>query len=198
MNRVDNKYFFSNVNRMATGLSSPLGIIGIILIIIGIIMTIIGVILLITNQNNQKPWYIWLLLIGGIVIGIMGGIFLAIALSYRSTVVATKVVTQPVQPMVVSQPVLAPQPVMTTQYVQRPITPPRSVAVRQELVGQEAFDPDPQTYITETPQPARRLTVAGPYGPNGEPTRVSGVYKPPNVRTYTTHDVHEHPVTLQY
>ena len=68
---------------MASGLSSPLGIAGILLIIIGIIMAVIGVILLIANQNKPKEWYIWLLLIGGVVLGITGGILLAIALSQR-------------------------------------------------------------------------------------------------------------------
>lgn len=74
---------------MASGLSSPLGIAGIILIIIGIIMTVVGIILLIANQNKQKYWYIWLLLIGGVVLGIIGGILLAIALSQQPTEVTT-------------------------------------------------------------------------------------------------------------
>lgn len=67
---------------MASGLSSPLGIAGIILVIIGIIIAVIGIILLIANQNLPKAWYIWFLLIGGIVLGIIGGILLAIALSW--------------------------------------------------------------------------------------------------------------------
>jgi hypothetical protein len=66
---------------MASGISSPLGITGVLLIIIGIIMAVVGVILLIANQNKPKAWYIWLLLIGGVVLGIAGGIMLAIALS---------------------------------------------------------------------------------------------------------------------
>lgn len=77
---------------MATGLSSPLGVAAIILIIIGIIMAIIGVILLLVNQNKPKGWYIWLFLIGGIVFGIAGGIMLAIALSQKPTVEKTTVV----------------------------------------------------------------------------------------------------------
>lgn len=71
---------------MATGLSSPLGVAGIILIIIGIIMAVIGVILLIVNQNQPKGWYIWLFLIGGVVLGIAGGVMLAIALSQKPAV----------------------------------------------------------------------------------------------------------------
>jgi len=71
---------------MASGLSSPLGIAGIIFIIIGIIMALVGIILLIINQNNEKPWYIWLLLVVGIALGIAGGIMLAIALSQKSSI----------------------------------------------------------------------------------------------------------------
>lgn len=75
---------------MASGLSTPLGIAAIILIIVGIIMAVIGVILLIANQNKPKAWYIWLLLIGGIVLGIVGGIMLAVALAQRPTTTTTK------------------------------------------------------------------------------------------------------------
>lgn len=69
---------------MASGLSTPLGITGIILVIVGIIMAVVGIVLLIVNQNLAKPWYIWFLLVGGVFIGIIGGILLAIALSERS------------------------------------------------------------------------------------------------------------------
>lgn len=65
---------------MASGLSSPLGIAGVILIIIGIVMAVIGIILLIVNQNKPKGWYIWFLLIAGLVLGIGGGIMVAIAM----------------------------------------------------------------------------------------------------------------------
>lgn len=71
---------------MASGLSTPLGIAGVIFIIVGIIMALVGIILLIVNQNGNKPWYIWFLLVGGVIIGIAGGIMLAVALSERSTV----------------------------------------------------------------------------------------------------------------
>lgn len=46
-------------------------------------MAIVGVILLLINQNKPKDWYIWLILIGGVVFGIAGGIMLAIALSNK-------------------------------------------------------------------------------------------------------------------
>lgn len=74
---------------MATGLSSPLGVAAIILIIVGVVMAVIGVILLLVNQNQPKPWYIWLLLIGGLVLGIAGGIMLAIALSQHPHIETT-------------------------------------------------------------------------------------------------------------
>jgi len=74
------------------GLSSPLGIAAIILIIVGVIMAIIGIILLLVNQNKPKPWYIWLLLIGGVVFGIAGGIMLAIALSQKPKIESTTMV----------------------------------------------------------------------------------------------------------
>ncbi len=63
------------------GISSPLGIAGVILIIIGIIMALIGIIFIIINQNESKAWYIWGLLITGIFLAILGNILLAIALS---------------------------------------------------------------------------------------------------------------------
>lgn len=74
---------------MASGLSSPLGIAGIILIIVGIIMAVVGIILLISNQNKPKGWYIWFLMVTGIVLGIIGGVMLAIALMQSPTVYAT-------------------------------------------------------------------------------------------------------------
>ena len=66
---------------MVKGLSTPIGMSGILLIVIGLVMTIIGIILLIVNQNKPKEWYIWLLLILGAVMGIVGGLILAIGFS---------------------------------------------------------------------------------------------------------------------
>ena len=42
-------------------------------------MAIVGIILLITNQNQVQPWYVWFLLVGGVILGIIGGIMLAVA-----------------------------------------------------------------------------------------------------------------------
>jgi uncharacterized membrane protein len=65
----------------SSGLSSPLGIAGVILVVVGIILTAIGLIILLVNANKTKPWYLWFTLIAGIVLGIIGGIMLAIELS---------------------------------------------------------------------------------------------------------------------
>ena len=181
---------------MASGLSSPLGIIGIILIIIGIIMAVVGIILLIVNQNNEKPWFIWFLLIGGIVLGIIGGILLAIALSQSSRIASCL----PPCPAPCPAPIVQATPVVQTapiQYVQQVVRPPSPRPVvsyaRQELVGRETLDPDPRTYIYETPQAAQKVYYEEQL-PDGQVERGTGVYKGPNVRTYYTEDIGEHEV----
>jgi len=63
------------------GITSSLGITGVIFIVIGIIMALISIIYIILNQNRSKAWYIWAILISGIVLAIIGSIMLAIALS---------------------------------------------------------------------------------------------------------------------
>jgi flagellar basal body-associated protein FliL len=63
---------------MVKTLASPIGMTAIFLIIIGLVMAVVGIILLIANQNSPKPWYIWFLLISGAVLGIIGGIILAV------------------------------------------------------------------------------------------------------------------------
>ena len=63
---------------MVKTLASPIGMTAILLIIIGLVMAVVGIILLIANQNSPKPWYIWFLLISGAVLGIIGGIILAV------------------------------------------------------------------------------------------------------------------------
>jgi hypothetical protein len=63
---------------MGKNLGSPIGMAAMLLITIGVVMAIVGIILLIVNQNHPKPWYIWFLLITGAVLGIIGGIILAV------------------------------------------------------------------------------------------------------------------------
>ena len=69
-----------------TGIASPFGIAAISMIIIGIVLAAVGLVILIASQGNPKQWYIWLLLIGGIILVIAGGIMLAIALSRKPDV----------------------------------------------------------------------------------------------------------------
>lgn len=204
---------------MATGLSSPLGVAGIILIIVGIIMAVIGIILLIANQNREKPWYIWFLLIMGVVLGIIGGILLAIALSQTPAVVTTTTtpILQPAQQVLVSSPPIVTTPVVTApivrttppaQYVvqsptkqvvvQRtvPVLPTRTLGSGTTYIDDDTFDPDPETIVTESPGQRRRMVATGPYGPGGSTMTVTGTYKPQTKVNYTTRDIGEHPVTV--
>jgi len=183
---------------MATGLSSPLGITGIILIIIGIIMAIIGIVLLIANQNKDKPWYIWLLLVGGIVMGILGGIFLAVALSQRSEPVVT---TTPVPTAISAQQAMLhgsymhqfqppSQQMMHSQY------PIHHMGNNVHAIDDDTFDPDPEQTVTVVPGQKRRMVAQGPYGPGGQQKVVTGYYKPQTQLVYATADIPEHPVTV--
>ncbi|MEM5804080.1 MAG: hypothetical protein QW350_05100 [Candidatus Aenigmatarchaeota archaeon] len=47
-------------------------------------MSIIAITILILSRINSKPWYVWILLILGVLLGITGSIFLAIGLSSHS------------------------------------------------------------------------------------------------------------------
>lgn len=63
-------------------LTSGLGIGAIILLIVGIIMIIASLVLLVTNQNasTAQPWYVWVILIIGIIAIVIGAIMLAYGL----------------------------------------------------------------------------------------------------------------------
>ena len=151
------------------GISSPLGIAGVLLIIIGIIMAVVGVIFLIANQNREKPWYIWILLIGGIVLGIIGGIMLAIALSQRTTVG-------------ICCPTQQPSPMLAT------------TSVTSQSVGYGTLDPDRQTTSYITQAPPQHVVATGPYGQGGSAATVTGVLKPAPVVNYVTTDILPHSV----
>lgn len=59
-------------------------IVGIILLIIGIIMIMVGISIHennIANGTTIQPWYVWFLIICGIVISIIGGLVMAFAAS---------------------------------------------------------------------------------------------------------------------
>lgn len=178
---------------------SGLAIAGIIIIIIGIIMAIIGIVLLIVESAAIIAWYVWLLIIGGILLGIIGGIMLAVALSESTCVKPCMQPVPYVAPVVENRCPQYVAPVVQPTYVQpavapRPYVPPAMYSQRVEQVGPETFDPDPVTTVSETPSTAVRRNVTGPYGPNGENIPISGVYKQPGQRRYVTRDIPEHPV----
>ena len=194
---------------MATGLSSPLGISGIILVVIGIIMAIVGVILIVSNQNADKPWYVWFLLIGGIVVGILGGILLAIALSQKEVVVGCgQYVAQPVNtqvPIMVPQEPQQPQSVVYRQPVyQQPkqvlrgnrSPPPPVTASRDYEIDDDTFDPDPTITLRKQSPAPKRIVARGPYGPNGEMVDVTGTYKPKSRVIQEETDYPEHEVEI--
>lgn len=68
---------------MASGLSSPLGITSLVLLIIGFFMIVAGIGFLIYKSNQPKPWYVWTLLGVGIVFMLIGGVLFAIAMSRK-------------------------------------------------------------------------------------------------------------------
>ena len=69
--------------------SSPLGIGGLAFIGIGLALAIAGIVLLIAKQNKPKDWYVWFLISFGTLMGIIGGVMLAIALADTSTLTKT-------------------------------------------------------------------------------------------------------------
>jgi energy-coupling factor transporter transmembrane protein EcfT len=64
-------------------LASPLGFGGISLIVIGVVMIIIGMVFLIIYQNQDKPWWVWTILLIGIAFGLFGALILVFWLSYK-------------------------------------------------------------------------------------------------------------------
>lgn len=82
----------------------------------------------------------------------------------------------------------------TTNGSRRSYYPEPLYSERVETIGDETFDPDPYTTVSETSSSRSQKTVRGPYGENNEDVIVSGVYSKPGVRTYTTRDIPEHRV----
>jgi len=72
--------------------------------------------------------------------------------------------------------------------------PTPSYNTRTEKIGNERFDPDPVTTVTDIPSRSVRTTVKGPYGPAGENVVTTGVYRSPGRRVYSTADIPEHEV----
>lgn len=169
---------------MASGLSSSLGLAGIIFIVIGIIMAVVGIILLIVFQNQSQPWYVWFLLIGGIVLGIIGGIMLAIALSQSSTCSVPlvdscghpipKMTTQVVAQYPPTIPVMA--PTMVTP-ITVPTTVPNvtNVSNVRPVVTSQVPTTVRQVATTQGNRPIVAtvpVTASVPPSPNGRVTRV--------------------------
>ncbi len=202
---------------MASGLSSPLGFTGIFFIIIGILMAIGGIVGLIIQANEAKAWWVWMLLIGGIVIGIIGGILLAIAMSRYTTV---EPITYPAyvdQPQIITHQNISPQQynngVMATQHSIMPATVPNVVTAptyvtpkpaqmsvpvgrRTYTMGQDHFNPDPQKVQTISNPSPRRVVATGPYGPNGQQMQVMGTLTPAKQVEEYTYDIADHPVNV--
>lgn len=125
--------------------TTPLGIAGIVMIILGLILAIVGIVLLVLNKDITKPWYIWVMLGGGIVIGIIGGILLAVAYAKEKPIIECvdepRYIIEPQQVMV-----RTPQPQYVTQYQ------PQPKQIIQAPSQQQIIQTPPQQIIT-APQP---------------------------------------------
>lgn len=135
---------------MAYGLSSALGITGLIFIVIGIIMAIVGIVLLIVNTIQPAPWYIWFLLVGGIILGIIGGIMLAVSYSYAPSTPLTTCETQCQEYEYVAVPKPRPVPIPAITPVPTPLYMPPPVAYAPP--PPVAYGPPPP--VAYAPQPA--------------------------------------------
>ena len=99
----------------------------------------------------------------------------------RASMVNNNYYTKPMVNDVVTQP-------------RRVLHPPPTLNTRTELIGNETFDPDPVTKVSEIPRQSVRTAVNGPYGQYGENVRTTGLYTSPGRRVYTTADIPEHEV----
>ena len=113
--------------------------------------------------------------------------------------------TPPVTPYASITPPVAYEPYASQTYAPyTPYTPPiqyneqyqRVIGGRSEPIGQPTFDPDPLTSAYVSQSPSQRVTAVGPYGSGGQQTTVTGVYRPPAVRTYVTSDIPQHTVNV--
>lgn len=197
---------------MASRLSTPLGFTGIFLLIVGILMTVGGIIGLIVQSNQPKSWWVWFLIFAGIVLGILGAVLLAIALSQTAVVVnpCGQVVAAPV-PVMYQQPTpimvapppyvapLAPQYVPAPQPIYQQVAAPLPAANLGTSIyttGHPRFNPDPVDVFTPFPGTRQRAFVKGPYGPNGEEIEVSGTLTSAPIATKRTYDIPDHQVVV--
>lgn len=75
---------------------------GAILFAIGLIMIIIGIVLYEQNVSKNppvsQPWYVWLLLIGGVILALIGGALFAWGMISRSSTTTTTTVYTKAEP----------------------------------------------------------------------------------------------------
>ena len=198
---------------MASRLSTPLGFTGIFLLIVGILMTVGGIIGLIVQSNQPKSWWVWFLIFVGIVLGILGAVLLAIALSrtevdpcrqieMRAYAPAPVVYQQPTPIMVAPPPYVAP---LAPQYIPAPQPiyqqvaaplPAANLGTSIYTTEHPKFDPDPVDVFTQSPGTRQRAFVKGPYGPNGEEIEVSGTLTSAPIATKRTYDIPDHQVVV--
>lgn len=186
-----------------------LGIIAIILLIIALIMLIVGIILLIVNTTNTTDWWVWFLILGGVILGITAGIMLAIDLAEPTVVISPCArpmypscpqpvpYVQPVAtrcPYAAQPPVVAPVAPVYQPVYQPPPVPRPTYSERTERIGQEMFDPDPVESTIVTPGESVRRVIVGPYGEAGQNIEISGVHTLPSVKRTITRDIPPHAV----
>ena len=112
---------------MPGSLSSPLAVAGIIAIVLGLILAISGLISLIANPSQPGAWFVWVLLTSGLVLGVAGGVMLAVALNQSCAVIPTPVLN-----------ITTGQSIVTPAASQMPVTvytEPSYVSVAKSPVG---------------------------------------------------------------
>ena len=162
---------------------SGLAIAGIILIVIGIIMAIIGIILLIVENTTTTSWYVWFLVLGGILLGIIGGVILAIALSEPTIKAIIPIpgcpIPQPICP--VPQPI-CPIPQPTCPLIQPVIKPtcPYANYTAPQVFSPPVFTPmvKPQVPLVPSPIYSQRVEQLGDETFDPDPV-TSVIDKPP-------------------
>lgn len=150
----------------------------ILLIIIGVVMIIVGIVIHerdISNGNSSIPWWIWLLWFGGLVIAIIGGIWVAWIYHKKGkqkslppgNVFHAKPVTTaaPVAPAAVVpaavtpiNPVVPAAPAPTVQTFIQPVPQPQYV---QQTIPQTQYIPQPQQ-IALTPLQSTLVQAQAP------------------------------------
>lgn len=129
-------------------MNSTILIIGIVLLVIGLILLIIGIVIHQNNvQNNQgvQPWWVWFLIIGGIIVAIIGGVMMAFSATRKSAPPPIRYVPAPqpqyAQPAPCWQP---PKPCPT------PCPPASAPMYQQQPQTQLIYSPNPNAVTVPT------------------------------------------------